>query len=217
MAVKSTKQNLLFTLDRIEMPSRQGKGTVRHLLTAELVWPRTTVAKRSSVLNVPLVNGVCDTSVWSLTNRLVFKEPCEHLFGLRVSVSEPVTRTSARKFIRYLAGHAVAEAGDAAGELVPGKLDDELVSLPFAYLSKQLLGNCDPDLLAEGCADLDSAQFGEAPVQVEVPLIAARTVVRRSGGRRSGRLDGTPEPATAQTLVSRGDADGRALFTVTAF
>lgn len=215
---KSNKLNLLITLENVILPSRQTSGNTKHILTLDLIWPRTTIAKRSSVLTIPLIQGACDTAHWSLTNKLCFKETCEFLFGIRASVTEPITRTNGKKLLRYLAGHAIDEAGDAIGTVVPGKLADDVAALPFTYLAKQILGNNSPDLIAEGCLDLNAAEIPETPTTISIPLVAAKSVFKHSGGHKGPARDsGTFKPQNVRNIVTQGDADGAVTLSFTPY
>jgi len=187
----TSKKNIQLTLESIEIPSCCGAGNHRHLMMMNLVWPRLGVAKKSSTLTVPLVSGKCYTDAWSWTNKICFKESVEGTFGLYVSVSEPITETKIRNFLRMLAGKSAAVASDAIEDAVPIPVVDELAGIPMMCLSKQLLDTNDPDLIVEGCLDLEAAELTDAPTLITVPLIACRNTT--AGGKRIEKkdLDGT--------------------------
>ena len=202
---KQAKQNLQVMLSSIDVPSLHRNGTNRHLLTASLVWPRTGVARKSSVLTIPLTRGVCVTDVMGLENKLCFKETCEGCFSFHVSLSETITATNIRKFLRYFAGKSVDILSDCVEDAVPVPKLDDIAALPMVYLSKQLLATVDPTNLVEGCLDLDAQDFGETPREIAVPLYSCRSIVRQSRAKKP------------QTILHSKDPDGQALFTVTAY
>lgn len=204
---RQNKQNLQFTLLTLEIPSLRSEGAVKHLLTTELVWPRTGIARRSSTLTLPLVKGVCATDCMSLAHKLCFKETCEGTFGFTVSLSESITTANVRKFTRYFLGQSAKLAADVAEDAVPIPVLDEVAQLPLLYLSKQLLADADPTIIAEGCLDLDAESFSATPVQLTVPLTSSITTTVRKGRSRT--------PATV--VRKRYESDGVAVFSVTAY
>jgi len=202
---KQAKQNLQIMLSSIDVPSLHRSGTNRHLLTTELVWPRTGIAKRSSVLTIPLTRGVCVTDIMSLAGKLCFKETCEGCFGLYVGLSETITATNIRKFLRYFAGKSVDILSDMVEDAVPVPKLDDIAALPMVYLSKQLLTTADPSLIVEGSLDLDTQDFTESPKEITVQLFSRRSIVRQSRSQK------------AQTIVREKEPDGQAVFTVCAY
>lgn len=212
-----TKLNLQFLLDSVDIPSLHKAGLHSHLLTTELVWPRLGVARKSAVLTVPLTNGLCATDVWSYTQKVVLKESCEHLFGIRVSLSETLTSAKMRKFLRYLAGKTADLAADAVEDAIPVPIADEIASLPLLYLSKQLLTSQDPDLIVEGTLDLDISQFPAdgSPVTITVPLVTQHT--RYAPTTRTHGPHDVPLNSRRKIISEKGSPDGTAVFTVSAF
>ena len=202
---KQVKQNLQFMLLSIDVPSLHRSGTNRHLLTTELIWPRTGIARKTSTLTLPLTRGICVTDCMSLAGKLCFRETCEGMFGFSVSLSETITATNIRKFVRYFAGKSVDILSDAVEDAVPVPMLDDIAALPMVYLSKQLLATADPTNLDVGMIDLDSKDFTEAPREITVPLFSCRSVVRQSH---------TKKP---QTLLRSKDPDGQAVFAITAY
>ena len=202
---KQSKQNLQITLLSIDVPSLHRSGTNRHLLTTELIWPRTGTAKKSSGLTLPLTKGICVTDFMGLASKLCFKETCEGCFGLSVSLSESITAANIRKFLRYFAGKSVDILSDYVEDAVPVPKLDDIAALPMIYLSKQLLATADPTLLDVGSIDLDAQDFSEEPKEIVVPLYSCRSIVRQSRSKKP------------QTLLREKEPDGEAVFSVTAY
>lgn len=202
---KQAKQNLQIMLSSIDVPSLHGTGTNRHLLTTELIWPRTGSAKKSSALTIPLTRGICVTDVMGLASKLCFKETCEGSFGFYVGLSETMTATNIRKFLRYFAGKSVDILSDYVEDAVPVPKLDDIAALPMVYLSKQLLSSADPTLIVEGSLDLDAQDFSDSPKEIAVPLFSCRSIVRQTRSKKP------------QTLLREKEPDGQAIFSIIAY
>ena len=140
-----------------------------------------------------------------LAGKLCFRETCEGGFGFAVNLSESITATNIKKFVRYLAGKSTDILADAAEDAVPVPMLDEIATLPLVYLSKQLLASADPTHLVEGSLDLDALDFSETPTEITVPLVSCRSIVRQSHSRGP------------QVQLRKKDLDGQAVFSVFAY
>lgn len=195
----TSKKNILVTLEELDIPSLRGDGVQQHLLSMDFIWPRLSIAKKNSTMTVAIVNGLCATDTWSLTNKLCFKESVEGVFGFHVALTETITATKIRQFLRYTAGKTANLASDAVEDAIPIPMLDEIAALPMVYLSKQLLSSTDPDLIAEGCYDMNAADFSDTPIQVRVPMVSKR--IKLTKGKR----------------VVKKDQDGFAVFSIVTF
>ena len=186
MASSSKKKNLLVTLDAAELaatdlPAAEGG---RHVITATLVWPRTSVASKTSAITCAM-DGLAlapdpDDGKW--IERILFKEPVEERFGIRVSVSAPVSESQASAFVRYAAAAAMGLVADAVEDVSPAA---KFAAIPFDYAKRELNKENAPPAIAEGALSIDPAELKATGGVIRIPLAAPRDLCKTTRSRTS--------------------------------
>ncbi len=190
MATKNAKTDLEITLVKVDIPSRKSYKDSSHIVTANLLWPRVGIAKRSAERELRLKAGACDMAGAPWNERILFKESCEGRFALQVLLTMSLTRNALRAFRRSVLGYVLKSAGtiaDIAG--VAG----ELAEAPLKVAAKDLTDSGkEPELLAQGTADLDVASLADDDVTtLEIPLVSARDILKISRRFKEPAVVGT--------------------------
>lgn len=173
-----------------------------HELGIDLVCPRPTVARKSSVRTVLLEAGVFAPASPAWTETAVFKETISGRFGIAVAVSEAVPDSQADFFARTGAAALVKILAGALGGAVAGDLGD-VAEIPFSTLSKSLGKDPPTRTLLRGLADFPADASFPSRTIVEVPLVAAHDVFQSvSRTTKSGAS------STRRKLLAKGDAAG---------
>lgn len=201
------RQDLELTLTSLDIPSLGKTPVSEHLLTAELLWPRSNIASRVNEKKIMLRLGSFRQAA-SWCERILFKETFEGKFGLRLDVSIPLSHKQLQDFLQDMAGNALKIGANTLDDTIPG---GDYAVMPLTYLSKELLKIRKPALQCAGTLDLDTALFTPgAPLPVQMPLLAVRDLIRT---RRTGSIK-TQIHYSREVLQSRGAPDGLAVVEV---
>lgn len=167
---KNAKRNLEFLLVRAEVAGVPEKALLksRNIGCVDLIWPRTSIAKKSGAREMVFKRGVCDFTEEPWAKRCVFREEIEGHLGIAVSITEPVSVEKVRRFLRLAAKYALKMGADFMEKAMVGYAD--IASSPIDALA-QMIGEKDtPKAIAQGVIDVtDLPDEGEAKT-VEVPL-----------------------------------------------
>lgn len=205
------KRELEISLSQVNVPVT-GSGLVRstsHLLTADLVWPRTGVSRKSSAQSCRLKDGRADfeSANWGL--KVLFKENVAGRFALKVTLTEVLDDEEIEKILRAAAGAAIAFGADAAAAFwAPfGKI----AAAPLDAIAKHVAKYPGATLLVEGMAELDASDFpasgGERLLTVQ--MNSARRLVRVS--RRT--VNKQPR-VTRKVILEKGVPNGEVTLSV---
>lgn len=178
MAKTPSKLGLEFSLEQIEIPARKRLHESAHILSAHLIWPRVTIAKRSSETEIRLQNGVCDMVKAAWHEKILFRETVDGRFALGVDMTVSVTRTQLRKWRRMAMGYVLLSAGQVADDI---GFVGELAEAPLKTAAKELQASRPPELYATGAIDLQMADFIDIPddgVTVSIPLTSALDITK---------------------------------------
>jgi hypothetical protein len=174
------KRELEIVLNQAHIPVT-GTGMLRntsHLLTAELIWPRTGVARKSTGQPCALKSGKADFESVNWGLKALFKENVTGRFALGLTLTEALDDEEIEKILRTAAGAAIAFGADAAAALWPpfGKI----AAAPLDAIAKSVAKYPGATLLAEGMAELDAADFPTSGGErlLTVRMRAARRLVR---------------------------------------
>ena len=173
----SAKTDLEFTLVSIDLPLRRHLPQSTHLLSATLLWPRVSIARKTSEQEVRFRKGVCNMETAPWNERILFKESTEGVFALAISLTVSVTRMHLRTFRRALAGYALTAAGAAMDDFGPA---GEVAEMSMKAMAK-MVNNAskDPELYAHGAIDLNAADYAtNAPQNVKVKLYSALDLMK---------------------------------------
>lgn len=140
------------------------------LVTVDLIWPRCTIARKTTAKEVKFSRMKADVSKEEWVRRILFREEVEGHCGIAVAVSEILDDEWFEKFLRATAKFALREFRDVVKQYTVGISD--VASAPIDALA-QLEGTYPgPKTVLQGVLDLTEElipQEGKSVV-VEVPL-----------------------------------------------
>ncbi len=205
------KRELEMSLSHVHIPVT-GSGIARntsHLLTAELIWPRTGVASKSSGQSCHLKKGFADfeRANWGL--KVLFKENVTGRFGLKLTLSEALDDEELEKILRAAAGAAIAFGADAAAAFWPpfGKI----AAAPLDSIAKNVAKYPGATLLVEGIAELDASDFpasgGERLLTVQMKSARRLVHVSRKTVNKQPRV-------SRKVLIDKGVTNGEVALSV---
>lgn len=142
----------------------------KRLVTVELLWPRCSIAKKTSAREVEFRKGKASCKGEEWCRRVFFREEIDGHAGLAVAVSEILDDEWIEKFLRASAKYALRQFGDMAEKYTVGISD--VASAPFNALAQLEGAYPGPQTAAQGVLDLTESilpQSGKS-VTVEVPL-----------------------------------------------
>jgi len=205
------KREVEITLHSIHIPVT-GAGldtTTSHLLTADLVWPRTGTARKSASQSCTLQEGASEFTAVNWGRRILFKETVEGRFALAVTVTESLDDEELEKILRFWAGAALG-VGAGAVEGAAGPLGD-LAAAPLEYAAKAVAKYPGASLLVEGLAELDAADF---PPSGGERLLTVRLVAARKLLRVTRRTVNSRSRVTRKILLEKGADNGDVTLSV---
>ena len=205
------KREVEITLHSIHIPVT-GAGldiTTSHLLTADLVWPRTGTARKSASQSCTLREGAAEFAAANWGRRILFKETVEGRFALAVTVSESLDDEELEKILRFWAGAALG-VGAGAVEGAAGPLG-AIAAAPLEYAAKAVAKYPGASLLVEGLAELDAADF---PPSGGERLLTVRLVAARKLLRVTRRTVNSRSRVTRKILLEKGADNGDVTLSV---
>ena len=140
----------------------------RNLLSVDLIWPRTGIARKSAAREVAFRKGKADFTSEEWAKRLIFREEIEGHTAIAVSVSESVTAQKLRRFARLTAKYALRMGADFMEKAMVGYAD--IASSPLDALS-QMVGEKDaPKSIAQGVVDITELPDVGEEMRITIPL-----------------------------------------------
>ncbi len=203
MAKTPSKLGLEFTLERVEIPIRKRIHESAHALAARLIWPRITIAKRTSDIEFRIKDGVCDMRQAPWHEKILFRETVDGKFALELDMTVSLTRTQLRDWRRMAMGYILLAAGQTADNI---GFAGELAEAPLKATAKDLQASHPPELYATGAIDLQMADFLDISpegVTISIPLISALDITKVTR-----RLHDLPTVGTAVIRIQKCDAEG---------
>ena len=140
------------------------------LVTVELLWPRCSIAKKTSAREVKFRKAKASFKGEEWSRRILFREEVEGHAGFAVTISEILDDEWFEKFLRLTAKYALKTAADFVQKYTVGI--DDIASAPIDALA-QLEGTYPgPRTAAQGVLDLTEEMLPEpgGSTVVEVPL-----------------------------------------------
>ena len=174
MAVKATDKHsyeiLLVQADVKETGLRRLLSKSRNLLTVDLLWPRTSVARKTAARECRFVKSHAAFAGEDWARRILFREEIERHAAVAVSLSENLTDEKLEKFLRLAAKYALRTAADVVEKITAGIAD--VASAPLDALAAMAGSYPGPKTVCEGTADLTEATLPAPGRQtlVDVPL-----------------------------------------------
>jgi hypothetical protein len=152
----------------IKLQPRVVKTT--RLVTVDLVWPRCTIARKTSAREVKFSRAKADMRKEEWARRILFREEVDGHCGFAVSVSEILDDEWFEKFLRATAKFALREFRDVIKQYTVGISD--IASAPLDALA-QLEGSYPgPKTVLQGVFDLTDEMLPEEGGSriIEIPL-----------------------------------------------
>lgn len=174
-ASRNAKTNLEFLLVRAELKGIPEKALLksRNIGQVDLIWPRTTIAKKSGAREMVFKKGVCDFTSEPWTKRILFREDVEGHCGMAVSITEPVSVQKVRRFLRLTAKYALKMGADFMEKAMVGYAD--IASSPIDALAAMIGEKDVPKVIAQGVLDIAELPSEGEEREIAVPLIRPLT------------------------------------------
>ena len=170
MAIKRTKSDIEILLVKAELNLLPEKKLLksRNIGQVDLIWPRTSIAKKSGAREFVFRKGVCDFSAEPWTKRVIFREEVEGRCGFAVSITEPVSVQKVRRFLRLTAKYALKMGADFMEKAMVGYAD--VASAPIDALSAMVGEKDAPEAIAQGVMDISDLPAAGAERLIDIPL-----------------------------------------------
>ena len=180
MAAKTTKRLIEVLLVDCEMTGLPERGLLksRNLGSVDLIWPRASIAKKSSAREFVFKKGKVDFTAEPWAKRVLFREEVEGHTAFAVSITEPVSIQKVRRFLRLSAKYALKQGADFVEKAMLGFGD--LASAPVDALAA-MVGDDAPKIIAQGVFDLMELPAEGEEVLVTVPLFRPKLVKGQTG------------------------------------
>ncbi len=198
------KKNIEISLVSIALatPGTSRKKETRHAVTASLVWPRLSVARKESALPCTLAKGSADFSSAPWHETIFFKEAVEGTFGLKASVSDPLSNEALDSFLRLFSGIFLKDIGTLLGK--SDLVLSDILSATFTTASRKASSSPSVSNVAEGALTLDAASLRDGDL-IQIPLFAPRAL---SESTVSSSPSGHAPEVSKRTLLRKGTPNG---------
>jgi hypothetical protein len=152
----------------------------RHLVSADLLWPRPGIARRSAAREAHLRKGVVDFSSEPWAKRILFREQIDGHAALAVSITEPVSVQKLKRFVRLTAKYAFRMGAEFMEKAMVGYAD--IASAPLDALSAMVGEKDAPEAIAQGVIDVTALPAAGKEISLDIPL------VRPGSGKAAGTV-----------------------------
>ncbi len=139
-----------------------------NLLTADLIWPRAGIARKTSAREARFTKSFADFTNDEWAKRILFREDVEGHTALAVSVSENLTDEFIEKFLRTTAKYAFRTVSDAVDKLTVGISD--IASAPVDALAAITGTYPGPKPIAQGVIDIEKLPAAGKEYILDIPL-----------------------------------------------
>lgn len=197
------KKNIEVSLVSVNLVST---GTKRkesnHAMTATLLWPRMSIARKESALSCALTKGAADYADAPWHETILFKEVVEGTFGVRVEVTESLSDNAIASFMRTFNGLFLQDIG-----AMVGKADfamAEVLANVFTAAYKKSGTAAPTSLIATGGVSLETADL-HSGMLVEIPLTTPSALTETQA---SGSATGRGVERTTKVLLKKGAPNG---------
>ena len=205
--MSSAKKEIELLLSFIDVKERISSSSSRHIMEAELLYPRVGVASKSSSMTQRLFSGMLEVRDLPWYRRILFKENVEGRFALKFRISRSLSQAAFDAAMRYI-GSIVFGAVETTVDKHYGGVIGDVASSPFGYAKKQLAKSVSTEYILEGGIDLEASQL-EGTMQIEVPLFATSDTFAPIAAHAKGTR---PEPR--KLLYKEGQLLGKASMTL---
>lgn len=180
MAAKSKRliEVLLVSCEMTGIPEKALLKS-RNLGMVDMIWPRASIAKKSSARDFTFKRGKVDFSEEPWAKRVLFREDVEDHTAFAVSITEPVTIQKLRQFLRAMAKFALKQGADFVDSALVGYGD--IAAAPVDTLAAMVGEKDAPKAVAQGVVDLPKLPGDGEEMLIEVPLYRPKLIKRQIG------------------------------------
>lgn len=206
------KRSIEVTIEAVEIPMLGVRMPKRssHLVSADLLWPRMGIARKSGEQGCTLQSGVADCSKVLWGRKILLRENIEGRCALRIRISEDLEDEALEKLLRFCGGVFLGVAAETVEDLVPlGKI----ASAPLSYASKEVAKYNGPETIVEGFLELEAADFQKTGSRRMVMQLFAAQDVTVSKRKKIG--NGKQSRTVHSTLLKKGEPNGTITLLVT--
>lgn len=171
------KREVEILLTRLELTASTDLKVrkTRHLVCADLIWPRKGIAKKSAAREAIIREGEAVFSGEEWAKRILFREEIDSHAAIAVSVTESVTVQKIKRFARLTAKYALRMGADFVEKAMVGYAD--IASAPMDALSAMVGDKDAPEAIAQGVIDINRLPSAGEEIRLDIPL-------RRPGGEK---------------------------------
>ena len=155
MAKASSKKSIEILLTEVTIanaPRQKKWRKSRNLITVDLLWPRSSIAKKTSSREVNFTNNVADFTKEEWAKRILFREEVEGHTAVAVGISESLNTENIEKFLRLTAKYAFKTSADLVNKYTVGISD--IATAPIDALSSIAGTYPGPTTILQGIADI---------------------------------------------------------------
>jgi len=203
MAVKKLKLEVTMHgihIDKLE--SKVGDKTL-HLYTAELIWPRGAIARKTSVQTYSLARGELKADALPWGERILFKEDVEGRFAFRLTLSKSKSLEEIEKFLHSMAGMFLTVGADLLGGYFPSP-ERRLAVAPLREFSKNVGAYSGPPDFVKGLIDINPQELSTTRENIiAIPLVTSSSLVETKRTMMSGK-----RKSFRKTILKKGEGNG---------
>ncbi len=210
----SSRKTLELSLDRVELVNcgSANKRAGKHVLLVSLIWPRPAIAERNAVKTFSLKDNIANLEDSDWISRILFKETVDGTFGIKVTVTEPMTDGQIGKFFAFAGSSMMKLAADQVSGLISGAVGGGMAEIPFQFLAKVAkdAGNISANVLGVGSTEVNvvSSSKSAKKMRMEIPLLVPRVVYAT---RRKGKHGSVT--TRRRVILKEGESNGRLFLT----
>jgi hypothetical protein len=124
----------------------------RNLITVDLLWPRNSIARKTSAREANFVENFADFTQEEWAKRMLFREEVEDHTAVAVGISESLNTENIEKFFRLTAKYALKTSADFVEKYTVGISD--IASAPIEALAVIAGTYPGPETILQGVADI---------------------------------------------------------------
>jgi hypothetical protein len=144
----------------------------RNLITVDMLWPRSSIAKKTSAREANFVKNEADFSNEEWAKRILFREDVEGHTALAVGISESLNTEMIEKFLRLTAKYAFKTASSLVDKYTVGISD--IASAPLNELAATTGTYPGPKTILQGVVDIPEVPESGTSIEVRAPLHAPK-------------------------------------------
>jgi hypothetical protein len=155
MAKESKKKQieiLLKSATITKAPRQKKWRKSRNLITVDLIWPRSSIAKKTASREANFIENFADFTQEEWAKRILFREEVDAHTAVAVGISESLNTENIEKFLRLTAKYALKTSSDFVNKYTVGISD--IASAPIDALATIAGTYPGPTTILQGVADI---------------------------------------------------------------